>query len=279
MSRLEGKVAVITGGASGMGKRTVERFVEEGCRVVIADVQDEAGRELEKAANGAAVFRHVDVSQEEDVAGAVALAIDHFGGLDCMFSNAGIGGVAGPIYRSDMGAAYDQTIGVNLTGAILGMKHAAAHMREQRSGSIISTASTGGLVGGFGAHVYTACKAGVIGITRSVALELAPFGVRVNSICPGGIATKILEGLFTPEELAASDAEELIRPFLAEFQPIPRAGEPDDVAHLAVYLASDESTFMTGQALVVDGGGSTSNPGLVGMARAIRSARAAAKDT
>jgi NAD(P)-dependent dehydrogenase (short-subunit alcohol dehydrogenase family) len=273
MGRLEDKVAVITGGASGIGRRSVERFLEEGCRVVIADIQDELGQELEKAADGAAVYRHVDVSREDDVAAAVAFAVDRFGRLDCMFNNAGFGGVTGPFHQTDMGAAYDATIAVNLTGAILGMKHAAAHMLSQRSGSIINTSSAGGIQGGLGAHVYSACKAGVIGITRSVALELAPSKIRVNSICPGGIATNILAGLFSPEELASDGAEELIRPFLADFQPIARAGEADDVAHMAVYLASDESSFVTGQALVVDGGASSTNPGLFALARAVRAVR------
>ena len=190
-----------------------------------------------------------------------------------MFNNAGFGGVTGPLHRTDMGDAYDKTIGVNLTGAILGMKHASAHMLEQGSGSIINTASAGGIQGGLGAHVYSACKAGVIGITRSLALELAPASIRVNSICPGGIATNILAGLFSPQELASDGAEELIRPFLANFQPIARAGEADDVAHMAVYLASDESSFVTGQALVVDGGASSSNPGLLALARAVRAQR------
>ena len=273
MGRLEDKVAVITGGASGIGRRSVERFLEEGCRVVIADIQDEPGQELEKAAAGAALYRHVDVSREDDVAAAVALAVDRFGRLDCMFNNAGFGGVTGPFHKTDMGEAYDATIGVNLTGVILGMKHAAAQMLSQRSGSIINTSSAGGIQGGLGAHVYSACKAGVIGITRSVALELAPSNIRVNSICPGGIAPNILAGLFSPEELASDGTEELIRPFLADFQPIARAGEADDVAHMAVYLASDESSFVTGQALVVDGGASSTNPGLFALARAVRAER------
>ena len=273
MNRLINKVAVITGGASGIGKACVERFIEEGARVVIADLQDGLGYELAESSNGSAIYVHTDVSKESDVKASVDRAIKEFGRLDCMFNNAGYGGVTGPFHKTDMGSAYEATIAVNLTGVILGMKHAAVVMRPQGSGSIINTSSVGGLLGGMGAHIYSACKAGVIGITRSVALELAPANIRVNSICPGGIATNILADLFTEEELESHNPTELIRPFLSTFQPLPRAGEAVDVAHMAVYLASDESSFVTGQSMVVDGGASSTTQGLFALARAVRESR------
>jgi len=174
MGRLNNKVAVITGGASGIGRACVEQFLLEGARVVIADIQDDIGGEMAGSSDGRAVYLHTDVADEPSVKAAVSLAVDSFGKLDCMFNNAGFGGVTGPFHKTDMGPAYDATIAVNLTGVILGMKHAAAIMLSQGSGSIINTSSVGGILGGMGAHVYSACKAGVNGITRSVALELAP---------------------------------------------------------------------------------------------------------
>tara|TARA_B110000503_G_scaffold142698_2_gene240412 strand:+ start:659 stop:1498 length:840 start_codon:yes stop_codon:yes gene_type:complete len=273
MGRLEHKVAVITGGASGIGKACVEQFIKEGARVIIADIQDEIGADMEVKAKGAARYIHTDVSKEADVKAAIELAVEQFGQLDCMFNNAGFGGVTGPFHKTDMGSAYEATIAVNLTGVILGMKHAAAVMLQQGYGSIINTSSVGGILGGMGAHVYSACKAGVNGITRSVALELAPASIRVNAICPGGIATNILAGLFTEEELEKQDPVELIRPFLSTFQPLPRAGEAEDVAQMAIYLASDESSFVTGQSMVIDGGASSTTQGLFALAKAVRKSR------
>ncbi len=273
MGRLENKVAVITGGASGIGKACVEVFVQEGARVVVADIQDEMGEKIADESQGAIRFIHTDVSKEADVKAAINLAVKDFGRLDCMINNAGFGGVKGPFPETDMGAAYDATIAVNFTGAILGMKHAALAMLPHSAGSIINISSVGGILGGLGSTVYSGCKAGVNGITRSVALELAPSNIRVNSICPGGIATNILSGLFTEDELQGSNTAELIRPFLSSFQPMPRAGEPEDVAYMALYLASDESSFVTGQALVVDGGASSTTKGLFALAASVQQSR------
>ena len=172
-----------------------------------------------------------------------------------MFNNAGFGGVSGEIDQIELGADYDATIGVMFTGVMLGMKHAAKIMKQQKSGSIISTASVAAIQGGLGPHVYSGIKAGVIGLTQSVALELAAFGVRVNAICPGGIATPIFAPML--EELPSGDNEDTatrMRPILAATTPIGRSGEPDDIGHMAVFLASDDSTFVTGQHLLVDGG-------------------------
>ncbi|MEX2245967.1 MAG: glucose 1-dehydrogenase [Dehalococcoidia bacterium] len=249
MGKLDGKVAVITGGASGMGEGTVKRFVAEGARVVIADIQDGRGERLADTLGGAAVYQRTDVADETDVAAAVRRAVDEFGSLDVMFNNAGFGGAMGPI-EEILVEEYDRTMNVLLRGVFLGMKHAAAVMKRQGSGSIISTASVAGLSGGRGPHIYSAAKAAVINLTRSVALELGESGVRVNCICPGAIATPLIARPLGGGE----DAIEQVRPFLAKFQSIGRAGEAADIAGAALWLASDDASFVTGQALVVDGG-------------------------
>jgi NAD(P)-dependent dehydrogenase (short-subunit alcohol dehydrogenase family) len=253
MGKLDGKVAVITGGASGIGDATVRLFVQEGCRVVIADVQDDRGARLAGELGKSASYLHADVSQESHVSGAIAHAVSRFGRLDCLFNNAGAGGVAGPIEEIPADG-FDHTMGVLLRGVFLGMKHAAPIMKRQRGGSIISTASVAGLQAGYGPHVYSAAKAAVVHLTRSVAMELGESGVRVNCICPGGIATPIFGsalGLAGPE---ADRVAELMKTLLATRQPIQRAGLPEDIARAALWLASEDSSFVNGHALIVDGG-------------------------
>lgn len=252
-SRLADKVAVITGGASGIGEATVRLFVAEGASVVIADIQDNRGRSLAGELGARAAYRHTDVSAEADVKAAIDEAVSRFRRLDCLFNNAGYAGASGPI--ADIAVdGFDATIGVLLRGVFLGMKHAAPVMKRQGSGSIISTASVAGLGTGFGPHVYSAAKAAVIHLTRSVAMELGESGVRVNCICPGGIATPIFgKALGLPSEQADATVP-LMKGFLEQLQPIKRPGIPDDIAQAALWLASDESTFVNGHALVVDGG-------------------------
>jgi NAD(P)-dependent dehydrogenase (short-subunit alcohol dehydrogenase family) len=253
MGRLDGKVAVITGGASGIGEGTVRLFVAEGARVVIADVQDERGRRLAEEMGASAAYQHADVSREADVRAALTAAVGRFGRLDCLFNNAGHAGTGGTIEEIPA-EGFDETVGVLLRGVFLGMKHAAPVMKRQGSGSIISTASVAGLRAGYGPHVYSAAKAAVIQLTRSVAMELGESGVRVNCICPGGIATPIFGKALgmTPE--AADQAVNVMKGVLGELQPIKRSGLPDDIAQAALWLASDDSTFVNGHALVVDGG-------------------------
>ncbi|MCB1692882.1 MAG: glucose 1-dehydrogenase [Pseudomonadales bacterium] len=252
--RLEGKVAIITGGASGIGAGTVKLFVNAGARVVIADVQNEAGEALASSLGDAAIYQHTDVSSEADVKAVVDLAVEKFGQLDCMFNNAGFGGVGGEIDQIELGEAYDATIGVMFTGVFLGMKHAARVMKPRRQGSIISTASVAGVMGGLGPHIYSGIKAGVIGMSRSVGLELAAYNIRVNSICPGGIATHIFKPMIEGTDGSNEDTPAIMRPRLAALHPIARSGEPEDIGNMALFLASDDSTFVTGQHLVVDGG-------------------------
>jgi NAD(P)-dependent dehydrogenase (short-subunit alcohol dehydrogenase family) len=253
MARLEGKVAVVTGGASGIGEGTVRLFASEGAKVVIADIQDARGEKLAEELGTASTYLHVDVAKEEDVANAVDLAVRRFGRLDCMYNNAGFGGVSGPIDETDM-EGYDYTMGVLLRGVVLGTKHAARAMKAQGSGSIISTASVAGVGAIFGPHVYSAAKAAVVHLMKTVAVELGPFGVRANAICPGGIATPIFgKGMGLTAEQADATVEAM-KVALAQSQPIKRSGLPNDIAEAALWLASDASSFVTGHALVVDGG-------------------------
>ncbi|HAK61693.1 MAG TPA: 2,5-dichloro-2,5-cyclohexadiene-1,4-diol dehydrogenase [Alphaproteobacteria bacterium] len=250
--RLQGKVAVITGGTSGMGRGTVELFLHEGAKVVVADILDDKGAQMEKDFGANLAYHHTDVAEEADVKGAVDLAVSKFGRLDCIFNNAGIGGVSGEIQEITM-EGFDKTVGVLLKGVVLGMKYAAPVMKAQKSGSIISTASVAGLSGGFGPHIYSACKAAVVHLSKSVALELGKYNVRVNAICPGGIATSIFgRGLGLPSQLADESAKKM-EEVLVNFQPIRRSGLPSDIARMALFLASDDSTFVSGQAIAVDG--------------------------
>jgi NAD(P)-dependent dehydrogenase (short-subunit alcohol dehydrogenase family) len=252
MTRLEGKVAVITGGSSGIGRASARLFVEEGAKVVIADVMEERGSSLAGELGENALFLRVDVSREDDVEAAVDLAVERFGRLDCMFNNAGIGGAGGPI---DLIPAigFDITIAILFRSVFFGMKHAAPVMKRQGSGSIISTASVAGQRTGFAGHFYSACKAAVIQMTRTVAMELGPFGIRVNSICPGGIVTSIFgRGLGLDQDSAEGlygKLEEIFR----DAQAIRRPGQPEDIARAALWLASDDSSFVSGAAINVDG--------------------------
>jgi NAD(P)-dependent dehydrogenase (short-subunit alcohol dehydrogenase family) len=253
MSRLANKVALVTGGGSGIGEATVRLFVAEGAAVVIADIQDDRGRRVAGELGPRAAYVHADVSREDDVQAAVAGTVRRFGRLDCMFNNAGYGGVGGRIAEIPV-AGFDETLGVLLRGVFLGMKHAAPVMQAQGSGSIISTASVAGMVTGLGPHVYSAAKAAVIHLTRSVAMELGEHNVRVNCICPGGIATPIFgKGLGLSIERAEAIVP-LMKGVLENLQPIKRSGLPDDIAQAALWLASDDATFVNGHALVVDGG-------------------------
>lgn len=250
MGSLDGRVAIVTGGASGIGARTARLFVEEGARVVIGDMQEELGRSVADELGGAALFQRTEVSREDDVRALVARAEQSFGGLDCIFNNAGFGGALGPVSETPV-EEFDLTFAVLVRGVFLGMKHAAPLLRR-RGGSVINTASIAALVAGYSPHAYAAAKAAVIQLSRSVALELAPHRVRVNCICPGFIATPL--ALNTVGRTNADLASEAADADMAGAQPIPRAGEPDDIAQMALWLAGDASTFVTGQHFVVDGG-------------------------
>jgi len=250
MGSLDGRVAIVTGGASGIGARTVRLFVEHGARVVIGDMQEELGREVAGELRGEALFQRAEVSREDDVRALVASAERAWGRLDCIFNNAGFGGALGPVTDTPV-EEFDLTFAVLVRGVFLGMKHAAP-LLCRRGGSVINTASVAGLVAGYSPHAYAAAKAAVIQLSRSVALELAPRNVRVNCICPGFIATPL--ALNTVGRTAGAAELESAKAGMAGSQPIPRAGEPDDIAQMALWLAGDASTFVTGQHFVVDGG-------------------------
>ena len=251
--RLDGKVAVITGGASGIGAGTVRRFVEEGARVVIADLQIEAGAALADELGAVTRFVKTDVTIEDDIEAAVAIAVTEYGRLDCMFNNAGIVGAIGSITETPV-AAWDLSMSILLRGVFLGMKHAGRVMVAQGSGVILSTASTAGVLGGLGPHAYTAAKHGVIGLTKSAASELAPHGVRVNAIAPGNTVTAMTAAVITGDHTDVANATKHI----AAGASLGIPGLPIDIANAALYLASDEARYVTGHTLVVDSGQTTS---------------------
>ena len=251
--RLDGKVAMITGAASGIGLGTVELFVAEGAQVVAADIQDEKGAILEKRFPGKVVYAHCDVTHEAEIEAAVKKAKTEFGGLDILFNNAGISDRMGAITEITS-EGWSWIFDILVRGPALGMKHAVPLMLERGGGSIINTASIAGLQAGFGPIAYSTAKAGVIHMSRVAAAQLSPQKIRVNAICPGLIATSIFGAsiglpLEVADQMAARVAENA-----AKAQPVPKAGLPDDIAQAALYLASDAAAFVSGTHLVVDGG-------------------------
>lgn len=249
MAEIEGKVAVITGGASGIGEATVRLFVTEGAKVIIADMQIERGASLAAELGKAAVFCPVEVRQEDQVKAAIDMAVTRWGRLDCMFNNAGFGGALGPIEGVPV-EEFDMTFDVLVKGVFLGMKHAIPVMKKQGTGSIINTGSISAITAGRGPLVYSAAKAAVLHLSTVTALSVADCSIRVNAICPGYIATPLSSNTVgKPDKLIEEQLEGKSFP-----QPIPRVGRPHDIAEMALFLASDRSTFITGQNFVVDGG-------------------------
>jgi NAD(P)-dependent dehydrogenase (short-subunit alcohol dehydrogenase family) len=248
--RLEGKVAAVTGGASGIGEGIVRRFLEEGARCVVADLQGERGSELARALGAETFFVRADVSDEAQVANLVSQAVAHFGRLDCMVNNAGILGAVGPIAQTET-AAWQRTMDVLLNSVFYGIKHAARVMIPQCSGTIINTTSTAGLRAGLGPHAYTTAKHGVVGLTQSAATELGRHQIRVNAIAPGATVSAMTAYVSTGDAAALDEASRRI----ARKVPLGRPGYPRDIANAALYLASDESGWTNGAVLVVDAGG------------------------
>ena len=251
--RLDGKVAIVTGGTSGIGYRTVELFVEHGARVLIAARSTDRGQALSDALGDSAIFARTDVTQEDDVRAMVDAAVERWGRIDCLFNNASGGTAKGTIDElsfEDFRSGMDLQIG----SVFLGMKYVAPIMKAQRRGSIINNASVAGFGVGYGPTLYSTGKAGVIHLTRCIAIELADFGVRVNTISPGGIVTPIFGKGFGMNVEEADRSLDRMTDYFDERLPLKRAGQPDDIANAALYLASDDSTFVTGHDLVVDSG-------------------------
>ncbi len=254
-NELTGKVAVITGGAKGIGGATAELFVEEGAKVVIADVDDESGKALATKLGPNARYMRTDVSQRREVQALVDFAIATFGDLDVMFNNAGISGAYHNRFLDDPLEDIDKVLAVNLAGVMYGSHIAATHMAKKRSGSIINTASIAGLSPSYALMAYRASKAGVINFSKSIAIDLGEYGIRVNALCPGHILTA-MSGFSAPG-LSPERAEEMevaMKKTWMINQPLDRHGAAIDVAQAAVYFASDRSLQVTGQALAIDGG-------------------------
>jgi NAD(P)-dependent dehydrogenase (short-subunit alcohol dehydrogenase family) len=248
MDELKGKVAIVTGASSGIGRAAVRLFAREGAAVVAADVQDPQGQELADDLardQRPCSFVHADVSSELDIEGMVQFAMSSFGRLDVLFNNAGIEGEQAPTADATIDN-WERVIAINLKSVFLGMKHAIPAMLRTGGGSIVNNASVAGLVGFPGIPAYCASKGGVVQLTRTTALEYAAQGIRVNCLCPGVIDTPMVQRFTHDDPVLAAQ--------LTETEPVGRVGRPEEVAELALFLASDRSSFLTGAIIPVDGG-------------------------
>lgn len=256
-SELAGKVAIVTGGATGIGRGIVDLFVEEGARVVVGDIDAEAGAALTRELGDAVRFRQTDVAEREQVGALVDHALSAFGGLHAMVNNAAISGRFVNRFLDDDLADFDRVMHVDVAGTMYGTQFAARHMRDHGGGSIVNLSSIASLNPGFAIPIYRAAKSGVNNFTRSMAIDLGEYGIRVNAIAPGAVPTRM--GSFADASLSPAESAELERQldtaWLAS-QPIKRRGSPRDIANAALFFASDRSTYVTGQVLGVDGGGS-----------------------
>jgi len=244
------RICFVTGGASGIGAACVRRFIAAGYRVAFGDLQIEKGVALAHELGERAAFARLDVSAESEFAAALDVTVQRWGHIDCLVNNAAVAGVMGSVASIPMDE-YDYACHIIQRSVFIGLKHAARHMQPRRTGSIVNIASISGLKGGYGPHVYSACKAAVVSLTESVALELAESGIRVNAVCPGNIETPIHTGV---RDERWKERIARIRTELVDEQPIPRMGLPEEIAAAVLWLASDESSYVTGHALAVDGG-------------------------
>jgi NAD(P)-dependent dehydrogenase (short-subunit alcohol dehydrogenase family) len=246
--RVNGKIALVTGGGSGIGRATALVFAREGAKIVIADVVVSGGEEtvrLIKAAGGEAVFVKADVSKAADVEALIKQTVDTYGRLDCAFNNAGIeGDMASTVDCTEEN--WDRTVAIDLKGVWLCLKYEIPQMLKQGGGAIVNTASVAGLVGFSGLPAYVAAKHGVNGLTKTAALEYAKAGIRVNAVCPGVIKTPMVDRLFSSQPHAGEA--------IAALEPVGRLGKPEEIGEAVVWLCSDAASFVTGLPMAVDGG-------------------------
>jgi NAD(P)-dependent dehydrogenase (short-subunit alcohol dehydrogenase family) len=272
---LSGKIAIVTGGASGLGRATVELFVAEGAKVVIADLDTARGEELAAKSRGSTLFKRTDVANADDVQALIDFAVARFGGLHVMFNNAGISGARHERFLDDDLSDFQRIMGVNLLGVMLGTQRAARHMMQNGGGSIINTASIAAIKAGFGVLTYRGSKAGVIQFTKCAAIDLAEYGIRVNCIAPGHIRTEMTTYAapgMAPEVIER--VKKALGPVTDASRPLKRQGRPEDVAEGALYLASERSAQVTGVVLPIDGGVTAGDP--VNHLRELMEARAKA---
>lgn len=241
---LDGKVAIVTGGAAGIGQATAERFVAEGAQVVIADVDAERGELVAAELGDAAAFQRTDVSEPDQVQALVDATVERFGGIHVMFNNAGVGSPMTPFLHDDL-AGFRREMDINVYGTMVGSQRAARHMKDHGGGVIVNNSSIAGIDASPGLVVYQAAKAAVIHFTRAIAADLGRYGIRVNCIAPGHIVTA----------MTTYDIEPIVR----YTQPLQRKGSPEEAAYAVVFLASDKAAHITGAILPVDGG-STAGP-------------------
>jgi NAD(P)-dependent dehydrogenase (short-subunit alcohol dehydrogenase family) len=252
-ARLENKVAVITGGCSGIGLGAVELFAAEGAQVIVGDVQDASGAALQARFPTQVHFQHCDVTQEKDIQSLMNFAQATCGGIDILFNNAGAGGSPARIDEID-GEAWDRTQAMLLRSVALGIRYAVPFMRQRGGASIINTASIAGLTSGAGPVAYSVAKAGVLHLTKVSAAQLARFNIRVNAICPGFVLTNIFAGGLQGSGLDPEDVRIALAQVAPTMQPLNQVGMPKDIANACLFFASPESSFVTGTHLVVDGG-------------------------
>ncbi len=244
---VHGKVALVTGAGSGIGRKSAELLAQEGARVLVCDLDEQSGQQTLRRirdTGGEADFWRVDVAQESEVETMVAHCVEHFGRLDCAVNNAGISGPSGGLETIEL-PDWNRVLAVNLTGVFLCMKHELLRMREQKAGSIVNMSSGAGLIATPGLAPYSASKHGVLGITRAAAVENARQGIRINAVCPGSIDTPMLR--------AAMDTDSAVEKMIRASMPIGRLGEAEEVAEAVVWLCSDRASLVTGHSMGVDG--------------------------
>ena len=252
MGLVSGKVALVTGSGAGIGRAAALKFAEEGAKVVVSDVNSDGGNEtvaLVKQMGGDAVFAEADVAKAAEVEALIAKAVDAFGQLDCACNNAGVEGKIVPI-AEQLEDDFDRVMAINAKGTFLCLKYEIAHMLKNGGGSIVNLSSVAGLIGFYGLGPYVASKHAINGLTKNAALEYSRMGIRVNSICPGGIETRMLDSLVAQSSDGRIGTHEMMDPL----HPIGRMGKPTEVAELIVWLCSTRATFMTGANITIDGG-------------------------